>query len=177
MTRQLQLPPEEADERQTLLRPFQFRRYYKFRSVGDQSYDEGICFYNAAGEKIANYPKQHSTNLTRKHQNTSNWLKPMVRVLKNMRGKLVEDGYIKAGVAPSYYLEGLLYNVPSTKFATSFEDCFVNTINWIQNETDKSKLVCANEQYYLLWDNSHTCWPKPNCEAFLNSAIRLWNDW
>jgi hypothetical protein len=155
----------------------QFRRYYKFRSTGDQSYDEGICFYNAAGERIANYPKQHSTNLTRKHQNTNNWLKPMVRVLKNMRGKLVEDGYIKAGVAPSYYLEGLLYNVPSTKFATSFEDCFVNAKNWIQNEADKSELVCANEQYYLLRDNTHTCWPKANCEAFLNSAIKLWNHW
>ena len=155
----------------------QFRRYYKFRSTGDQSYDEGICFYNAAGERIANYPKQHSTNLTRKHQNTNNWLKPMVRVLKNMRGKLVEDGYIKAGDAPSYYLEGLLYNVPSDKFATSFEDCFVNAINWIQNEADKSELVCANEQYYLLRDNTHTCWPNANCEAFLNSAIRLWNDW
>lgn len=155
----------------------QFRRYYKFRSTSDQSYDEGICFYNAAGERIVNYPKQHSTNLTRKHQNTNNWLKPMVRVLKNMRGKLVEDGYIKTGVAPSYFLEGLFYNVPNDKFAVSFEGCFVNAINWIQSEADKSKLVCANEQYYLLRENSHTCWPQANCEAFLDSAIRLWNDW
>ena len=29
----------------------QFRRYYRFKSVQDQSYDEGICFYNAAGEE------------------------------------------------------------------------------------------------------------------------------
>ena len=70
----------------------------------------------------------------------------MVRVLKNLRGKLVDDGRIKAGVSPSYYLEGLLYNVPSQKFAASFQGCFVNAINWIQDEADKSKLVCANEQ-------------------------------
>lgn len=155
----------------------QFRRYYKFRSAYDQSYDEGICFYNAASERIANYPKQHSTNLTRKHQDTDEWLKPMVRVFKNLRGKLVDDGNIQAGVAPSYFLEGLLYNVPSYKFTTSFQDCFVSAINWIQNEADKSKLVCANEQYYLLWDNSHTSWPKANCEMFLNSAIEVWNKW
>lgn len=155
----------------------QFRRYYKFRNTDDQSYDEGICFYNTAGERIANYPKQHSTNLTRKHQNTNNWLKPMIRVLKNMRGKLVVDGYIKSGIAPSYYLEGLLYDVPNAKFAKSFEDCFVNAINWIKNEADKSKLVCANEQYYLLRDNTHTCWPQAHCEAFLNAAVRLWQNW
>src|SRR5262245_4714439 len=36
----------------------QFRRYYKFKSKYDQSYDEGICFYNGAGERITNYPRQ-----------------------------------------------------------------------------------------------------------------------
>jgi hypothetical protein len=155
----------------------QFRRYYKFKSTDDQSYDEGICFYNSAGEIIANYPKQHSTNLTRKHQDTNKWLKPMVRVLKNIRGKLVKDGYINDGVAPSYYVEGLLYNVPNDKFGSSFEDCFVNAINWIQNDADKSQFVSVNEQYYLLRNNMHTCWSNADCEAFLNSAIGLWNDW
>jgi len=38
----------------------QFRRYYKFKSTYDQSYDEGICLYNSCGERIANYPKQHA---------------------------------------------------------------------------------------------------------------------
>ncbi len=155
----------------------QFRRYYKFKSMRDQSYEEGIAFFNAAGERIENFPKQHSVNLTSKHQSTKQWLKPMVRILKNMRGKLVDESKISAGVAPSYYLEGLLYNVPDTKFKDSFADCFINAINWIQQEADKSKLVCANEQYYLLRDNLHTCWPKANCEKFLDAVIELWNGW
>src|SRR5690606_1413551 len=58
----------------------QFRRYFKFRSASDSEYVEGICFFNAAGERIANYPKQHSANLTVKHQASSKWLKPMARV-------------------------------------------------------------------------------------------------
>jgi len=160
-----------------IIAAIQFRRYYKFKSTSDQSYDEGICFYNTGGECIANYPKQHSVNLTSKHQNTDNWLKPMARVLKNLRGKLVDDGIIKSSIAPSYYLEGLLYNVPKEKFTTSYQDCFVNAMNWIQKEADKNKLLCANEQYYLLRDNSHTCWPKANCDAFLEAAIVLWNKW
>lgn len=155
----------------------QFRRYWKFKSTYDTSYDEGICFFNGAGERIANYPKQHSENLTTKHQDSNAWLKPMVRVLKNLRSKLVADGALKAGVAPSYYLEGLLYNVPSEKFGSSYTDCFVGAMNWIQTETDKSKLVCVNEQYYLLWNGSQTSWERDNAEAFIEAAISLWNEW
>ena len=155
----------------------QFRRYYKFNGLKDQSYEEGICFYNKGGERIANYPRQHSANLTSQHQSSSNWLKPMVRVLKNLRGKLVDDDLIKTGIAPSYYIEGLLYNVPSTKFTKSYQDCFVNALTWIQEEADKTKLICANKQYYLLRDNAHTCWAPANCDTFLAAAIKLWNNW
>ncbi|RMO08264.1 hypothetical protein ALQ47_02436 [Pseudomonas cichorii] len=155
----------------------QFRRYWKFKGTYDSQYDEGICFFNGAGERIANYPKQHSENLTKKHQGSNKWLKPMVRVLKNLRSKLVADGTLKAGIAPSYYLEGLLYNVPSEKFGISYADCFVNAMNWIQTEADKDKLLCANEQYYLLWEGTHTSWEKANAEAFIEAAIKMWNDW
>lgn len=155
----------------------QYRRYTKFKSAYNASYDEGICFFSKDNEIIANYPRQHSNNLTTKHQATGRWLKPMVRVLKNLRSKLVADGLLKDGAAPSYYLEGLLYNVPVSKFGSSYGDCFVNAINWIQQEADKSKLVCANEQYYLLWEGSSTSWEKTDADAFLAAAIKLWNEW
>lgn len=155
----------------------QFRRYFKFRSASDSNYVEGICFFNAAGERIANYPKQHSANLTVKHQASSKWLKPMARVFKNMRSRMVEDGLISAGIAPSYYIEGLLYNVPNEKLTTSYEDCVVNTLNWYRQGASKTDLVCANEQYYLLRDGHHTCWTRAHCDAFVEAAIKLWNEW
>lgn len=154
-----------------------YRRYWKFNGIYDQNYDEGICFYNSDGDEIVNYPKQHRENLTTNHQASGKWLKPMVRVLKNLRSKLVDDGVIEAKLAPSYYLEGLLYNVPSDKFTSNYSTCFANAINWIQDDADKDKLVCANQQYYLLRDNSHTCWPRANCDKFLEEAIDLWNNW
>lgn len=154
----------------------QYRRYFKFNGTNDQSYVEGICFWNSAGEQIANFPKQHSENLTTNHQASNKWLKPMVRVLKNMRSRCVDDGLLEKGVAPSYYIEGLLYNVPSNLFLTSYQDCFINAFNWIQKEADKDKLVCANEQYYLLRDGYPTCWPKAHGEAFIEAAIKLWNN-
>src|SRR5207245_7302390 len=106
--------------------------------LSDQVYDEGICFFTGSGECIANYPKQHSANCTAKHRASQNRFKPMVRVLKNLRGKLIAEKMIASDVAPSYHLEGLLYNVPNDKFNASYEDCFINAINWIQ-KADRSK--------------------------------------
>lgn len=155
----------------------QFRRYFKFRSSSDSEYAEGICFFNAVGERIANYPKQHSANLTTKHQASAKWLKPMARVFKNMRSRMIDDGLIEAGIAPSYYLEGLLYNVPNEKLTSSYQDCVVNILNWYRQEAKKVDLVCANEQYYLLRDGFNTCWPQANCDAFVEAAVKLWNEW
>ena len=76
----------------------QFRRYHRFNGLYDEEYDEGICFLDASGQRIANYPKQHSANLTTKHQGSGLWLKPMIRVLKNLRGTLVEREIIAGGL-------------------------------------------------------------------------------
>jgi hypothetical protein len=100
----------------------------------------------------------------------------MVRVLKNLREKLIAEKKIATGVAPSYYLEGLLYNVPDNKFSTSYEDCFVNGINWIY-EADRSKFVCANGQYYLLREDSPVTWRESKCDEFLAAVVELWKKW
>lgn len=160
-----------------IIASMQFRRYSKFKGVDDSQFVDGICFFNGSGELISNYPAQHSENLTLKHQNSNEWLKPMIRILKNIRSRLVTDGKIKAGLAPSYYLEGLLYNVPNEMFKNSYTDCFFNAMNWIQTEADKDLLLCANEQYYLLWEGAHTSWEKAHAEAFLEAALKMWNEW
>jgi hypothetical protein len=49
-------------------------------------------------------------------------------------------------------------------------------MNWL-NTTDKTQLVCANEQYYLLRDNLETCWPIANGNRFISEAIKVWNNW
>lgn len=152
----------------------EFRRYYSTTYGPD--FHRGMCFFDSNGNRIANFPKMHSTNCTAKHQATAMWFKPMVRILKNMRSKLVADGSITEKCAPSYYLEGLLYNVPNGKFGTSYADSFVEAFNWIV-EADRAKLVCANERYYLVRDSSHVCWAPADCDIFLDALRNLWNDW
>ncbi|CAJ3721306.1 Uncharacterised protein [Burkholderia pseudomallei] len=153
-----------------------FRRYFSFDGMRGERYQEGVCFFDANGERIENYPKAHSANLTSRHQQSGRWLKPTIRMLKNMRSRLVELGCIQATAAPSYYLEGLLYNVPNDKFGGNLHECFVNAFTWIQ-QANKAEFLCANEQFYLLRDNAHTCWSTRDGQAFIDAVIELWNNW
>lgn len=154
----------------------QFKRFVKFTSLSDQSFEGGICFYTNTGQQIVNYPKQHSVNLTSKHKATSQWFKPMTRILKNMRSKMIEENIMEKGVAPSYYIEGLLYNVPDSLFGKSYQQTFAEAINWMRS-ADRSKFICANAQYYLLRADSPVTWRTEKCDSFLNGVVELWDQW
>ena len=153
----------------------EFRRYIRFASAQDSEHVLGICLFDAAGNRVVNYPRQHSENCSAKHGATDGWFKPTVRILKNIRRAMVSDGLIAAGVAPSYFLEGLLYNVPNEHFGGSYEDTIINSINWIRG-TNRDQFVCANEQSYLLRNSAET-WPPGNCDLFLKAFSRYWRDW
>ena len=156
---------------------FQYRRYYKFKAPYDENHVTGISFLASDGTEISNYPNQHCENLTTKHQATSNKFKPLVRIFKNARSKMIDEGLIGKGSAPSYYIEGLLYNVPDDRFVGNYQDIFLNILNWLYETTDRTGFVCANEQYYLLRDNSPVCWATADGQKFIDGAIELWNQW
>ncbi len=154
----------------------QHRRYRASSNGTDDQYDEGICFWTSDGTQIINFPKQHAENCTTKHNGTNQWFKRVVRVYKNMRNRMIDDGYIADGVAPSYFMEGMLWNVPVGHFGKSYEDSFVSTFNWVL-KADKTKLACANDLFWLVRDNSHNCWPTENFDTYLAAAKKYWNDW
>ena len=136
----------------------------------------GISFHKADGTRVSNYPKQHRENLVTKNQATGEWFKHIVRICKNARQKLIDQGVIAAGVAPSYYIEGLLYNAPNNLFGTSYDASMVSVINWLL-EADRSKFLCANQQYPLLDGNADVTWNSANCNAYLDGLVELWRDW
>jgi hypothetical protein len=153
-----------------------FRRYLGFENLYAQNYISGICFFTTSGTRIVNFPKQHSQNATSKHQATNGWYKPMVRIFKNMRNRMVAANELGAGVATSYYIEGLLYNAPNALFGKTYEDSFVNVFNWIDG-ADRTQFKCANEQYTLLDGEAHVTWSSANCTQFLTALRKLWKDW
>src|SRR5258708_33461681 len=102
---------------------------------------------------------------------TKQWFKPMVRVFKNMRNRMIERGELAEGIAPSYYLEGMLYNVPPEHFGTSYQDTFVNCFNWIVN-AKASELVCASRMDWLVRVGSQTAWPGASFNSYLDSRAQ-----
>jgi hypothetical protein len=154
---------------------YEHRRYSRYISQYDQEYVSGIIFPTSSSGNVINYPTKHSDNCSAHHQATNCWFKPMVRIVKNMRSRLVNDGKITRDLAPSYYIEGMLFNVPKEKFGGSYSATFVNCLNWLL-QADRSKLVCANWEYYLL-GNSNVQWTTEQYERFLNELVSLWNSW
>lgn len=151
----------------------EFRRYHDFKSWQNQRFDPGICFFPSGGAMIENFPKQHSDNCTAKHQNTTGWFKPMVRIFKNMRNTIIGKGLLADGVAPSYFIEGMLYNVPNDKFGGTYQQTWINCFNHIVT-ADRDKLVCANYMHWLVRDNSPTSWPVPNFNTFTAALKKYW---
>jgi hypothetical protein len=70
-----------------------------------------------------------------------------------------------------------LYNAPKAKFGTSYADTFANAINWLISDADRAKLVCANEQYYLLHPTDPVTWRAEQMQAYLNAAVKFWKEW
>ena len=151
----------------------QFRRYYEFKSWQNQRYDEGICFFPTGGSMIENFPKQHADNCTTKHQNTKSYFKPMVRIFKNMRNTMIGKGLLAQGVAPSYFIEGMLYNVPNDKFGGTYQSTWINCFNHVVT-ADRDKLVTASYMHWLVRDNSLTSWSVANFNTFTAALKKYW---
>jgi hypothetical protein len=153
-----------------------FKYYYYFGSLSAERYSGGICFFVSDGTRIVNFPSQHSDNCTTKHKATNQRFKPTVRIFKNMRNHLVDSKMLGDDIAPSYFIEGMLWNVPDDKFETTFTGTFVETFNHLVN-ADLSSFKCANGIHPLLQRNSPVSWSPENCQAYIDALRNLWNNW
>jgi hypothetical protein len=157
----------------------QFQRHFSGTLFPGHYIERGICFFTPGGQRIVNYPKQHSDNCTAKHQATNQWFKPTVRIFKNMRNRLIDNNVIARGLAPSYFIEGMLHNVPNDKFGGSYAGTVIGASNWLRSLDQQAlnNLLCANRQQALLRDNLPTCWPYNSYDRFMSAVATLWNQW
>lgn len=159
-----------------LVAPYKKYTLYLSDRASDQAYLEGVLFVTTNGTEVINYPKQHSDNMTAKHQASNNWLKPTVRIYKNMRNRMVERGIINASAAPSYFLEGVLSNVALDQFGKSWSGTVENAFAWIDGH-EPADYMCANGIHPLIRDNTSTSWPVQAYIDWLNGMKTLWNSW
>jgi Nucleotidyltransferase domain len=153
----------------------QYRKYQSFLSLNNQSYVEGIVFDTQDGRQVINFPKPHYDNGVTKNSATDGWFKPSVRMFKNARDYLVDHGRIINTLAPSYFLECLIYNVPGDKFAGSHQQIYSNAVNWLVN-ANLDSLMCQNRQLNLFGGSSEQ-WRVDTARQFISALVSLWNSW
>jgi hypothetical protein len=93
-----------------------------------------------------------------------------------MRKHLINAKLLQHSVAPSYFIEGMLYNVPDVLFGGTYQETVIKALNWL-NQCNTSKLLCVNERHPLIATNSPVSWNDADFKTFHTAIISLWKNW
>lgn len=156
-----------------------YRHYYEFNGNDEQGCYEGITFFALPdGRQVTNYPRQHFDNGVAKHQATGGLYKPTVRLFKNARNHLVEHGRLPEGAAPSYFIQGLLYNVPPEVYGGGTRQNFLNVLTWLAGASGRYEpgFYCQNG-IIELFGASDEQWEVPEAAGFVLELLQLDAGW
>lgn len=94
-----------------------------------------IYSFGTRSEK-KNYPRLHYENGVAKQKATSETYKAVVRMFK----KWVTNQWPNGGVAPSFYVECLIYRVPDDRFSSDLALAFFRVGYWIESNVKPTAL-------------------------------------
>ncbi len=132
----------------------------------------GITLWTSAGIQIVNYPKLHLQNGSLKNTACSQRYKPTVRIFKNARNRA-------GGDFPSYFLECLIYNVPSVYFSSNRADTFRDALVYLYNSMNDGTLGsfnCQNGQQLMFGNQPHQI-DIHLAHTLINQLVNLWDNW
>jgi hypothetical protein len=139
--------------------------------------NNGLLFYIPTEYRwVLNYPKQHYDNGTAKNQRTNQNYKPIVRIFKNIKTYLIDNGIITSDIASSYSIECLVFNVPDVLFTNDLSTSFVDVLNWITRNLGTTAFYCQNGIHFL-FGNEKEHWNRPNATTYLTAVVNLYNGW
>lgn len=136
---------------------------------------EGITFWALPGKCwVGSHPKQHYENGKDKDGRTSQRYRETVRMFKSARNHLECEGRIGANLAPSYFVECLVYNAPDYAFQPGFQDRYCAVVNWMGREPLEG-LLCQNGQQRLFGPSPEQ-WNTGEAREFIDQLAALWDD-
>lgn len=134
----------------------------------------GITFWTQSRQQVVNFPKLHLNNGQSKNFNCSYKYKPNIRVFKNARNKAQTNNPY-----PSYFLECLFYNVPSSNFSHTHTATYLNCTNWLSEIAQKNQLdafLCQNGVQLMFGSGLHQS-NTTDARRLITDLITLWNQW
>jgi hypothetical protein len=156
----------------------QRRIYVQFLSKDIDRYVEGVRFRNRLdGRWIDNFPKLHYANGADKNGDTrtGGWYKPTVRMFKNARTHLILKGELSVQLAPSYFLESLLYNITDVQFGGNYSLSFEDCLRWLEG-SDFTGFVCQNG-VVPLFGTTPEQWDLSSARKLVEELVFLWDYW
>jgi len=84
--------------------------------------------------------------------------------------------YTSSDVAPSYFVECLVYNVPDSAFSSSRQGTFAGIVDYLNAKLPVAEAMCQNGQVKL-FGNTPEQWDVAKACTLLNALISLWNNW
>lgn len=151
---------------------FLYKNYWTFSEydpLNKNHYKHGIALDDTdTGEPIINYPKIHKENGEEKSSRTNKNYKATIRYIKKIKSLLVDKGIIDDKLAPSYFIENLLFNVPDNLFdRVSYLKTFENIVSYLSDTTRYDSFLCQHKQWKL-FGGSSTQWNKQDAKCFID---------
>ena len=146
---------------------------YRKLANGSGEYVEGMTFYAVKENRwIVNFPKRHYHNGVYKNQSTQKTYKATIRVFKNAKSYMEKTGLILSGLAPSYFVECMLYNVPNHFFVYNLRDRWTVILVWLWQQANLDIFQCQNGQS-MLFGSGPEHWSVPRAQQFISALTML----
>jgi len=145
---------------------------------GQRSYKrtEGLGLYLPAESRWAiNYPHLHRRNGVGKEKATNWWFRRTIRMFKNARAQLVDEGRLGSDTARSYHIECLLYNVPNRLLAGSYQSAYSSALYWLR-DNDLTRFPSQDKQV-LVFDRGPDSWNEEDAQVLINALVRQYEGW
>lgn len=147
---------------------FEYRKY-----DDDGNYITGTAFIPDGGKRIINWPRQNYDNGVTKNGETGERFKAVVRILKHLRYKMADEGYVEADAIASFLIECLVWNVPNEGFnhdtyTADVRYALAHLFNNTRKDDDCQEWGEINELKYLFRPSQP--WTREQAHKFLSAA-------
>jgi len=135
---------------------------------------EGIKFWTRSGHSIVNYPKIHEQNGHFTQGFCQGDYKGAIRIFKNARSSKAEVSDI-----PSYFIEGLCYNLSNNCYAGNRQQTILNCLNELhaaKNNGSLNNFTAQNGLQNMFGSQSHQI-QLADGEQYIWDMVNLWNNW
>ena len=172
----LKLVMESPDIPVDVVVAVRYLKYSEYSGQGSYKNVEGLGLYLPTERRwTVSYPHIHRRNGIRKEKATNWWFRSCIRIIKNARAQLVEEGRLGPATARSYQIESLLYNVPDRLLAGSYQSAYSSALYWLRGN-ELSRFSCQNK-LVPMFDGGPDSWDKKDARTLIDALVKQYEDW